>query len=135
MSYEQSIALLDEETVLAECGPMRLAIRAWQNSRSQINLCRQAAEASFAYLEAVAANKTKLSGFAGNIKVLSENPLAQRMIESVRAIGDMDLTPMAAVAGTIADAAADWLFGRLSHRTADRPAGRPTDRPISRPAA
>jgi ApbE superfamily uncharacterized protein (UPF0280 family) len=113
MSYEQSITLLDEETVLAECGPMRLAIRAWQNSRPQIALCRQAAEASFAFLEAVAKHKTVLSEVAGNIKVLPQNALAQRMIESVRAIGDIDLTPMAAVAGTIADAVADWLF---SHR-------------------
>ena len=112
MSYEHSIMLLDEETVLAECGPMRLAIRAWQNGRPQIAFCRQAAEASFAYLEAVAANKAVLSEFAGNISTLPENPLAQRMIESVRAIGDVDLTPMAAVAGTIADAVADWLFGR-----------------------
>jgi ApbE superfamily uncharacterized protein (UPF0280 family) len=112
MSYEQSIALLDEETILAECGPMRLAIRAWQNSRPQIALCRQAAEASFAYLEAVAKHRSVLSGFPENIKALPENKLAQRMIESVRAIGDMDLTPMAAVAGTIADAVADWLFGR-----------------------
>ena len=112
MSYEKSIAMLDEETILAECGPMRLAIRAWQNSRPQIALCRQAAEASFAYLEAVAKHRAVLSDFPGNIKALPENELAQRMIESVRAIGDMDLTPMAAVAGTIADAVADWLFGR-----------------------
>jgi ApbE superfamily uncharacterized protein (UPF0280 family) len=112
MSYEQSIALLDEETILAECGPMRLAIRAWQNSRPQIALCRQAAEESFSYLEAVAKHKTMLSDFAGDIKALPENDLARRMIESVRAIGDIDLTPMAAVAGTIADAVADWLFGR-----------------------
>ena len=112
MSYEQSIALLDEETVLAECGPMRLAIRAWQNGRPQIALCRQAAEVSFTYLEAVAKHKTVLSDFAQNIRALPRNALAQRMVESVRAIGDMDLTPMAAVAGTIADAVADWLFGR-----------------------
>ena len=112
MSYEQSIALLDEETILAECGPMRLTIRAWHNSRPQIALCRQAAEASFAYLEAVAKHKAVLSDFPENIKALPENKLAQRMIESVRAIGDIDLTPMAAVAGTIADAVADWLFGR-----------------------
>jgi ApbE superfamily uncharacterized protein (UPF0280 family) len=112
MSYEQSITLLDEDTILAECGPMRLAIHAWQNSRPQIALCRQAAEASFAYLEAVARHRAVLSDFAGNIKALPENKLAQRMIESVRTIGDIDLTPMAAVAGTIADAVADWLFGR-----------------------
>jgi len=114
MSYEQSIALLDEETVLAECGPMRLAIHAWQNGRPQIDLCRQAAEVSFAYLEAVAKHKKVLSDFVGNIKALPENDLAQRMIESVQAIGDIDLTPMAAVAGTLADAVADWLFIRGS---------------------
>ena len=34
------------------------------------------------------------------------------MIASVRAVGDEDLTPMAAVAGTIADAVANWLFER-----------------------
>jgi hypothetical protein len=34
------------------------------------------------------------------------------MIRSVLAIGDKDLTPMAAVAGTIADAVADFLFNR-----------------------
>jgi ApbE superfamily uncharacterized protein (UPF0280 family) len=112
MSYEQSITRLDEETILAECGPMRLAIRAWQNSRPQITLCRQAAQASFAYLKGVAKHKTVLGNVAGNIKALPQNDLAQRMIESVRAIGDIDLTPMAAVAGTIADAVADWLFGR-----------------------
>ena len=116
MSYEQSIVLMDEETVLAECGPMRLAIRAWQNSRPQIALGRQAAQASFTYLEAVAKHKTVLSDFAGNIKALPENDLAQRMIESVRAIGDIDLTPMAAVAGTLADAVADWLFIRGSSK-------------------
>jgi hypothetical protein len=114
MSYEQSITLLDEETILAEYGPMRLAIRAWQNSRPQIDLCRQAAQASFAYLEAVAKDKTVLSGFAANIESLPQNALARQMIESVRAIGDIDLTPMAAVAGTIADAVADWLFARGS---------------------
>jgi hypothetical protein len=112
MSYEHSIALLDDETIIAECGPMRLAIRAWQNSKPQITLCRQAAQASFAYLEAVAKDKTVLSDFAENIGSLPQNALAQQMIESVRAIGDTDLTPMAAVAGTIADAVADWLFAR-----------------------
>ncbi len=112
MSYEQSIAQLDEETVIAESGPMRLAIRAWQNRTPQIDLCRQAAQASFAFLEAVAKDKAVLSEVADNIEVLPDNVLAQQMIESVRSIGDMDLTPMAAVAGTIADAVANWLFDR-----------------------
>jgi ApbE superfamily uncharacterized protein (UPF0280 family) len=33
-------------------------------------------------------------------------------VESVLATGEKDLTPMAAVAGSIADAVADWLFNR-----------------------
>jgi ApbE superfamily uncharacterized protein (UPF0280 family) len=36
----------------------------------------------------------------------------RRMVGSVKAIGDDDLTPLAAVAGTIADAVADWLYER-----------------------
>lgn len=36
----------------------------------------------------------------------------RRMIEAVRNSGDTDLTPMAAVAGTLSDMTADWLFAR-----------------------
>ncbi|MBW2432256.1 MAG: FAD:protein FMN transferase [Deltaproteobacteria bacterium] len=112
MSYEQTIALLDEETMLAECGPMRLAIRAWQNGSPQIALCRQAAEVSFGYLKAVAEHRTILALPVRQIAIPPDEHLAQRMIQSVKAVGDADLTPMAAVAGTIADAVADWLFDR-----------------------
>ena len=98
MSYEQSISLLDEETVLAECGPMRLAIRAWHNGAPQIALCRQAATAAFSYLEAVAAHQAILTGSVAQIASMPENALAQRMIQSVKTIGEADLTPMAAVA-------------------------------------
>jgi ApbE superfamily uncharacterized protein (UPF0280 family) len=44
------------------------------------------------------------------INRLPQDRLAREMIGSVSAVGDEDLTPMAAVAGTIADAVADWLF-------------------------
>jgi ApbE superfamily uncharacterized protein (UPF0280 family) len=112
MSYEQSITLLDEETVLAECGPMRLAIRAWQNGGPQIDLCRQAAAVAFSYLEVIAEHRTILVLPVSQIETPLDNDLAQRMIQSVKAVGDADLTPMAAVAGTIAEAVADWLFDR-----------------------
>ncbi len=112
MSYEQTITLLDAESVLAECGPMRLVIRAWHDSEPQVNLCRQAAQVSFSYLEAIAEHQATLSQSAAQIASMPINELAQRMIQSVNAISQTDLTPMAAVAGTIADAVADWLFER-----------------------
>lgn len=116
MPYEQSIALLDAESVLAECGPMRLVIRAWKGSKPEVDLIRQAAEISFTYLERIAGFFNELSRPFPEIQVQPQDDLAMEMVHSVGLIGDRDLTPMAAVAGTIADAVADWLFQRGSTR-------------------
>ncbi|MGD8291751.1 MAG: hypothetical protein PVF37_08590 [Desulfobacterales bacterium] len=116
MSYEHNIGVLDQESVLAECGPMRLIIRAWNENQPQIKLARQAAEKSISYLESVARCRSVLSQPFSEIKVLPEEKLARVMIASVSAVGDEDLTPLAAVAGTIADAVADWLFDRGTSR-------------------
>jgi len=110
MPYEQSIASIDSESVVAECGPMRLVIRAWNKKQPQIKLARRAAEESFSYLERIARCRMILSRPIPEIADLPEDELALGMIASTRAIGDEDLTPMAAVAGTIADAVANWLF-------------------------
>jgi ApbE superfamily uncharacterized protein (UPF0280 family) len=112
MSYEYYIGVIDEESVVVECGPMRLVIRAWNKSRPQLSLARRAAEASISYLERIARCRPLLSRPWPEIENLCDDELAQRMVASVQTIGDGDLTPMAAVAGTIADAVADWLFKR-----------------------
>ena len=112
MSYEYYIGVIDDESVLVECGPMRLVIRAWNKDQPQISPARQAAQESISYLERIARCRPLLSRPWPRIKDLCDDELAQRMITSVMTIGDGDLTPMAAVAGTIADAVADWLFER-----------------------
>ena len=112
MSYEHYIGVLDEESVMAECGPMRLVIRAFQADEPRLGLAGQAAHASITFLERIARWRPLLSRPWGQIVDLPEDELAHRMFVSVKAIGDDDLTPMAAVAGTIADAVADWLFER-----------------------
>jgi len=116
MSYEHYIGTIDDESVLAECGPMRLVIRAWNGGQPEIKLTRQAAEVSISYLERIARCQSLLSRPIPEIEDLPEDELALRMITSANAIGDEDLTPMAAVAGTIADAAADWLVGQNMDR-------------------
>jgi ApbE superfamily uncharacterized protein (UPF0280 family) len=116
MSYEQYIGAIDEESVLAECGPMRLIIRAWDENKPQIDLIREAADKSFTYLERIARCRPLLSRPIAAIEDLPQDELALSMINSTRAIGDEDLTPMAAVAGTIADAVANWLFERGATR-------------------
>ena len=111
MSYDYYIGVIDEESVLAECGPMRLIIRAWNKGKPQIHLAHRAAEKSFMYLERIARHRSELSRPFPKIEAPPADALAIAMVQSVDAVGDFDLTPMAAVAGTIADAVADWLFG------------------------
>jgi ApbE superfamily uncharacterized protein (UPF0280 family) len=110
MSYERYIGAIDEESVLAECGPMRLIIRAWDENKPQIDLIREAADKSFTYLERIAGFRSELSRPFPEIKEKPQDDLAMEMVNSAGIIGDPDLTPMAAVAGTIADAVANWLF-------------------------
>jgi len=116
MSYEHYIAALDDESVLVECGPMRLVMRAWSQKQPLLNLARQAAQESISYLERIARCRPQLSRPISQIEELPQDELALGMIASTRAIGDEDLTAMAAVAGTIADAVADWLFERGTTR-------------------
>jgi len=116
MSYEYYIGAVDEESVLVECGPMRLVMRAWNLKQPLLSLVRQAAEESILYLERIARCRSQLSRPIPQIEEFPQDGLALDMLASTRAVGDDDLTPMAAVAGTIADAVADWLFERGSTR-------------------
>jgi hypothetical protein len=116
MSYEYTIGMIDDEAVLVECGPMRLVIRAWSQKQQLLKLARQAAEESISYLERIARFRSLLSRPVPQIEDLPEDELALGMINNTRVIGDDDLTPMAAVAGTIADAVADWLFEKGATR-------------------
>ena len=116
MSYEYYIGVIDEESVLVECGPMRLVIRAWCQRLPLLKLARQAAEESISYLERVARCRSQLSRPIPQIEDFPQDELALSMIASAGAIGDDDLTPLAAVAGTIADVVADWLYERGATR-------------------
>ncbi len=116
MTYEHYIGVIDEESVLAECGPMRLVIRAWYRNQPQLKLARTAAEKSIAYLEQIARCRLLLSRSIPEVVSWPDENLAVKMVTAVKAVGDNDLTPMAAVAGTIADAVADWLVGQKMDR-------------------
>ncbi len=111
MPFDQSIHLLEGGAVLAECGPMRLVISSYLGQVAQREMNLQAARASFGYLERVAQLQRVLKSRHTRMPDL-EDPLAIHMVRSVLEVGDEDLTPMAAVAGTIGDAVADFLLNR-----------------------
>jgi hypothetical protein len=91
---------------------MRLVISASIGKVAQTKMALRAAEESFGFLERMARHRKFLTRHFVESRGEIKDSLVLRMIENVRMIGDEDLTPMAAVAGTIADAVADFLFER-----------------------
>lgn len=112
MGYEHRIEVLGDGSVLAECGPMRLRISARVGRLLQPQEAMRAAKESIRILEEVAAHKSLLSSPWPGISEVGLRGVALEMLTSVAMVGDQDLTPMAAVAGTIADWVADHLAER-----------------------
>jgi ApbE superfamily uncharacterized protein (UPF0280 family) len=112
MPYDKSIHLLQGGAVMVECGPMRLVIDARVGQVVQPLESVRAAEQAVRFLEGVAQARPFLGRSYRELISQVADPLALKMAASVQAVGDDDLTPMAAVAGTIADAVADYLFQR-----------------------
>jgi len=109
MPWEHMIIQTDGATIHTECGPMALDIKAFDAGGPRTDMGRQAALQAVSCLEGIAGVWSRLRRPAEDVDFVPEDSLAVRMIDSVLRIGDGDLTPMAAVAGTIADAVADWL--------------------------
>ena len=91
---------------------MRLVIDARVGKVPQPQQALRAGDEAVRFLEGVAAARPFLGRDYRVAMPKITNPLAIKMTASIRAVGDEDLTPMAAVAGTIADAVADFLFER-----------------------
>ncbi len=88
---------------------MRMFIQGSVEGVPRPDLCRQAAEASVGFLEQIAAYRDRFRAPARTVPEPPKRVLAHAMWEAAILVGDRDLTPMAAVAGTIADATADFL--------------------------
>jgi ApbE superfamily uncharacterized protein (UPF0280 family) len=111
-TYQTAINALPGGAVMAECGPMRLVISAFVGKVVQREMAVRAAEESIKYLERIARSKGRLNRRYTQIPEDLDDSLVIQMVRSVLTVGDKDLTPLAAVAGTIADAVADFLFKR-----------------------
>jgi uncharacterized protein len=107
--WESRILTLGDDTVLVECGPMRMFIDGSVHGIRQPAICCEAARHAIEVLEEIAACRPEMERPACEIPEPSESLFTRNMWAAAHAMGDLDLTPMAAVAGTIADAAADFL--------------------------
>jgi len=107
--WESRILKLGDSTVLVECGPMRMFIEGSIHGNLQPEVCTRAAKEAIGFLEEIAQHMNEMKKPARRLPEPPRHLLIHSMWSAVTAVGDPDLTPMAAVAGTIADAAADFL--------------------------
>ena len=99
-----------------EYGPVSMVVSASADGQPLTDLCCEVFSVIDAALREISAMLPSLRRYPAEIDRSTLSGLPLRMLESVIAVEEPSLTPMAAVAGVIADEAADWLFARYADR-------------------
>ncbi|MCD8351952.1 MAG: hypothetical protein LUC93_15195 [Planctomycetaceae bacterium] len=103
------LAVIDETTVLAQYGPIRLTIQAWTARGPDIDLAVAAGRFSYSLLPRLLPSRDlfrRERWESGDVSDDQEEPLLNEMIRAVRRVDHDGLGPMATVAGTVAEAVA-----------------------------
>jgi len=107
------IDVLSNGTVLVDYGPMRMFISAFENKKPLIKLAEEGAHFAMKVLEDLAKFLSVIKKKSKELEIEETFPdVVRRMIEATKKMGETDLTPLAAVAGTASDVVADFMFSR-----------------------
>jgi len=107
------IDVLSNGTVLVDYGPMHMFISAFENKKPLIKLAEEGAHFAMKVLEDLAKFLSVIKKKSKELEIEETFPdVVRRMIEATKKMGETDLTPLAAVAGTTADMVADFMFSR-----------------------
>jgi len=107
------IHILPDRGVLLDYGPMRIIIRVSEKGKSLVHLAKEGAQLAMKILEDLANFLPILKKRSLELEVDENFPeVVRRMIEATQKMEEADLTPMAAVAGTISDVVADYIFDK-----------------------
>ncbi len=113
MDVQDSIQVLPHGTVLVDYGPMHMFISAFENGRPNITLAEEGAHFATRVLEDLARFLPMLMKKSVGLEIKEAFPdVVRRMIAATREMGEPDLTPLAAVAGTASDVVADFIFSK-----------------------
>jgi len=108
--------ILEPGKVHFEYGPVSMVVIASACGQPLTELCCKAFTVIDAALREIGAALPVLRRYPAKIDGQELSGLPLRMLESVLAVGEPTLTPMAAVAGAVADSVADWLFAQNADR-------------------
>jgi ApbE superfamily uncharacterized protein (UPF0280 family) len=105
------IQTLSDGTVLVNYGPMHLFISAFENGKPLVNLAEEGAQLAIQVLEDLAKFLPVIKKKSLELEVEEAFPdVVRRMIEATKKMEELDLTPLAAVAGAVSDMVADFMF-------------------------
>jgi ApbE superfamily uncharacterized protein (UPF0280 family) len=108
-----NIQTLPDGAVLLDYGPMRMIIRVSGHETPLVDLAVEGAGLAMRLLEDQARFLGVIKKKAHTLEVRPEYPeVVRKMIDATQKIGELDLTPLAAVAGAGSDLVADFLFDR-----------------------
>ena len=110
---DDPIIVLPSGSVLVDCGPMRMFISVFENGKPLVDLAKEGARVAIGVLEELARYLHVIKRKARELEDEKSYPdVVGRMIESTKKMGELDLTPLAAVAGTTSDVVADFLYSQ-----------------------
>lgn len=106
--------ILSDGRVYVDYGPVSMVVMASNDGIIQTELCSEAARLIPDLLSEIAHSRPLLTQFSSTIELREGNlngfgGLPLKMVEAVKQVQEPTLTPMATVAGTLADALADWI--------------------------
>lgn len=104
--------VLEDGRVFIDYGPASMVVTARRDGENLHGLIKDAFPVLQAALAEIADSLPVLRLPPDKIRARSLTGLARVMTEAALATGEPSLTPMATVAGTVADCVADWLFSR-----------------------
>ena len=108
---DDPILILPSGSVLVDYGPMRMFISVFESGRPLVDLAKEGARVAMGVLEELARYLPVIKRKARELEDDKSYPdVVGRMIESTKKMGEPDLTPLAAVAGTTSDVVADFLY-------------------------
>jgi len=108
---DDPIQILSNGTVLVDHGPMHMFISVSENGKPLVQLAKEGAHLAIRVLGDLATFLPVIKKKSLELEVEEIFPdVVKRMIESTKKMGEPDLTPLAAVAGTASDVVADFMF-------------------------
>jgi len=102
---------LSNGVVLVDYGPMRMFITALENGKPLVKLAEEGAHQAIRVLEDLATFLSVIKRKSQELEIEETFPnVVRRMIEATMRMEELDLTPLAAVAGAASDVVADFMF-------------------------